>query len=320
MFYIETWFTFFPYIMEAEDLALIWNVLVGPQSLVCDRSKISITIRWICCCRCILPWVSEWFRRWGKADHPHEDKILQSVFIVRERCYIQCYLSCLAKRHFVIVEFWAYHGVFDTEYNVAKVTNFADFSWIEPSWGVSREHGAPRLFNQCVLPFELILGQEVETFFSFGDHQGLLRQTEFVKNLAKELSRCLQLYVRRAKRKLKPNSSSDCGRKELLSSHSSELSQRTCFTCKCDAFLFVQLFLHCESQVNTLFINHLRTTNSICNVSGHRDVIYLWFPEGELEEKIDKLRIVETNRKKLDDDGRMIKGNEDLTKQKQQKS
>lgn len=51
----------------------------------------------------------------------------------------------------------------------------------------------------------------------------------------------------------------------------------------------------------------MRATNSVFNVSGPRGAINQRFLEQKIEEKINKLKFVETARKKPDDDGSMKK-------------
>lgn len=136
-----------------------------------------------------------------------------------------------------------------------------------------------------------------EEAISYGDHRVLFRQPAFVTIFCPVGLPVSGLYVRREKKNHKHLSWTDCGPIELLSSQTSEQFLLICFTCKAGAFLFVQLCPHCAFLVTTFYINHSKTTNSICNVPGHRAGIYRRFQEGELEEKIHKLMLLEKKKK-----------------------
>lgn len=57
---------------------------------------------------------------------------------------------------FVIFELKVYHEVFDTGYNIAKATNYADFSWSDYGIIVARIKKCERPFTQFTLPVERI--------------------------------------------------------------------------------------------------------------------------------------------------------------------
>lgn len=72
--------------------------------------------------------------------------------------------SIQRERQFVVIVPSAYHGGFNVGYNVAEVTNFADFSWPEVGRLVPKNKEVERPFIQCAILVDMNLWQEVRSF------------------------------------------------------------------------------------------------------------------------------------------------------------
>lgn len=72
-------------------------------------------------------------------------------------------------RHLVILASSAYHGGFNTGYNIAKATNFADLSWCDVGSLFSQDLDSHCPFQKCVLQVEEIVWRETTDLRSFSE-------------------------------------------------------------------------------------------------------------------------------------------------------
>lgn len=143
------------------------------------------------------------------------------------------------KRHFVIFA-CAYHEGFNSGYNVTKIMNFADFSWVDVGRVVSTSMKIVRTYQQFVIPVEIVLWKEcLEPETLIEDLDDIPLVPSFTLNLVKALYSKVSLFAQKVKRKLAHFTKNDVEKVGMLGQSCPERSSRAVlFTSRNPSFTF----------------------------------------------------------------------------------
>lgn len=194
---------------------------------------------------------------------------------------------------FVILAPGAYHGGFNCGYNVAKATNFADFSWPEVGRLASRNKEIERPFMQCTIPVEMILWKEATSLVLF---QSRNEPCPYKVRMAKSLSIALKNVITKAENIMYHFIYNDKGNVLNWDEQIHPDDQIVCFECKRKLFLYVQMCITCRYPTTTFCIHHSRPASKVCNVPCHNGSILRRLPKTNMSSVMKSLKEIAQNK------------------------
>ena len=296
MYYVGGAFSYFPYHVEDEDLCSLSYLHYGsPKIWYVTPPSNKISFERFVGLHVLNPQFLNEYNN-GVRQFLSEKSCLFHPLLPKSFQYdLSVYKVVHIPGTFVVLPPCAYHGGFNTGFNVAEAVNYADMSWLTPARVVSKSVTSDRLSYQVSLPIEYMFWKEAESVIQ--RLSSVSSSSPSLLKFGRLLHDALSIIFRQSTRKIFHHTGDNASNVLMLSTvdinHSSDSRGFPCSACGRPAYFWFQICRTCLNPSQVRCISHLTMKfKDICHVPGHGPAFIRRFTSEEFQTVLTQLAVL----------------------------